>query len=117
MLAALLGAFGSGKNRPLIAEGRDARLELTAPRVIRTGEFFEMRVRITARRAIRNTVLAVPTSLWRDMTIFRPRPMRPKMAFSACDYGAALMDIVLRATVMFVFLFGLLRLMGKRELG
>lgn len=27
------------------------------------------------------------------------------------------MDIVLRATVMFAFLFGLLRLMGKRELG
>lgn len=27
------------------------------------------------------------------------------------------MDIVLRAMVMFVFLFGLLRLMGKRELG
>jgi uncharacterized membrane protein YcaP (DUF421 family) len=27
------------------------------------------------------------------------------------------MDIVLRAAVMFIFLFGLLRLMGKRELG
>ena len=32
-------------------------------------------------------------------------------------HGAALMDIVLRATVIFVALYLLVRLMGKRELG
>ena len=32
-------------------------------------------------------------------------------------HGAALMDIVLRATVIFVALYVLVRLMGKRELG
>lgn len=69
MLAALLGAFGGGQTRPMVMEGSEARLELSTPRVIRNGEFFEMRVRITARRSIKKAVLAVPTSLWRDMTI------------------------------------------------
>ena len=50
MLAALLGLFGGGKIRPMVAEGPDVRLELSTPRVIRNGEFFEMRVRIIARR-------------------------------------------------------------------
>ena len=69
MLAALLGLFGGGRTRPMVAEGLDARLEISTPRVIRNGEFFEMRVRIIARRAVEKAVLAVPTSLWRDMTI------------------------------------------------
>ncbi|ODP36060.1 hypothetical protein [Sphingomonas turrisvirgatae] len=69
MLAALLGAFGGGKSRPLVTQAAAARLEVTVPRRIRNGEFFEMRIRIEAKQPIGRAVLVVPASLWRDMTI------------------------------------------------
>ena len=92
MLAALLGAFGGGKTRPLVAEGNDARIVIVTPRVIRNGEFFEMRVRVTARRAIGKAVLAVPVPLWRDMTINTMIPAateeEAKHGIFRFDYGA-----------------------------
>lgn len=69
MLLALLGSFGGGNTRPLTVETHAARLKIVTPRVIRNGEFFEMRVQMTARQAVRKAVLAVPVPLWRDMTI------------------------------------------------
>lgn len=69
MLAALLGAFGGGKVRPVVVENDAARVEVRTPRVLRNGVFFETHVQITARQPIDNAVVAVSRSLWRDMTI------------------------------------------------
>ena len=69
MLAALLGAFGGGKARPLVAEAAAARLDVATPRVIRNGEFFETRIQVVAKAPIADAVIVVPASLWRDMTI------------------------------------------------
>lgn len=69
MLLALLGLFGGGRARPIVTEGAAARLEVTTPRVIRNGEFFETRIRILARQPIDDATLSVSTGLWRDMTI------------------------------------------------
>lgn len=92
MLAALLGLFGGGKIRPMVADGPDVRLELSTPRVIRNGEFFELRVRIIARRDVEKAVLAVPTSLWRDMTINTMIPAASEEKFEGgafrFEYGA-----------------------------
>lgn len=92
MLAALLGAFGGGKSRPLAAEAAAARFEVSVPRRIRNGEFFEMRVRIVATQMVDKAVLVVPASLWRDMTIntMIPAPAEEKAASGAFrfDYGA-----------------------------
>ncbi|MDC7808744.1 hypothetical protein [Sphingomonas koreensis] len=92
MLAALLGLFGGGKIRRMVAEGPDVRLELSTSRVIRNGEFFEMRVRIIARRPVEKAVLAVPTSLWRDMTINTIIPAASEEKFEGnafrFEYGA-----------------------------
>lgn len=85
MLAALLGAFGGGKSRPLAAEAAEARLEVAAPRTIRNGEFFEMRVRIAARQPIAKAVLVVPASLWRDMTV---NTMIPAASEEKAERGA-----------------------------
>lgn len=91
MLAALLGAFGGGKTRPVVAEAAEARLEVSTPQRIRNGEFFEMRVRISATQAIDKAVLVVPASLWRDMTIntMIPAPAEEKAEGGAFrfDYG------------------------------
>lgn len=92
MLAALLGAFGGGKTRPLTVAAAEAQLDVATPRVIRNGEFFETRVRIEARRPIAKAVLVVPESLWRDMTInsMIPAPSEEKAEKGEFrfDYGA-----------------------------
>lgn len=92
MLAALLGAFGGGKSRPVVVQAAAATLEIATPRRIRNGEFFEMRVRIEAKQPIAKAVLVVPASLWRDMTIntMIPAPSEEKAQGGAFrfDYGA-----------------------------
>lgn len=91
MLAAMLGAFGGGASRPVVAKAGAASLTVAVPRTIRNGEFFEMRVRIEARQPIARAVLVVPTSLWRDMTIntMIPAPSQEKAEHGAFrfDYG------------------------------
>lgn len=91
MLAALLGLFGGGPARTMAAQTGAARLEVATPRVIRNGEFFETRVRITARHSIDKAVVAVAAPLWRDMTIntMIPAPAEETMATGSFrfDYG------------------------------
>ncbi len=92
MLAALLGVFGGGKVRPVTVDGNAAQLIVATPRVIRNGEFFETRIQVTARQPIGKAVIAIPASLWRDMTIntMIPAPGEEKAEKGAFrfDYGA-----------------------------
>lgn len=67
--SALLGAFGGGPDPTRTVRASAATLAVTAPRVLRNGEFFEIRVRVTARRAIAKPVLAVSPEYWRHLTI------------------------------------------------
>lgn len=92
MLAALLGAFGGGRARGMVADTTTATLELHTPRVLRNGVFFETRIRITAKAPIADAVIVVPASLWRDMTIntMIPAPGEEKAEKGAFrfSYGA-----------------------------
>jgi hypothetical protein len=92
MLAALLGLFGGGKARPMAVDAASARFEVAAPRTIRNGEFFEMRVAVTAKQPVDKAVLVVPASLWRDITIntMIPAATEEKVEKGAFrfDYGA-----------------------------
>lgn len=91
MIAALLGLFGGGKARPVIATGEMARLEVRTPRVIRNGEFFETQIRVTARAPIEKAVIAVDAALWRDMTVNTMIPAPSEESFRdgafRFDYG------------------------------
>jgi hypothetical protein len=69
MLAALLGVFGGGKARSVVADAPAAQMEVDTPRVLRNGVFFETRIRVVARMPISDAVIVVPVSLWRDMTV------------------------------------------------
>ena len=92
MLAALLGAFGGGKARSLVADAPAARLEVHTPRVLRNGIFFETRLHVTAKAPIADAVIVVPAALWRDMTIntMIPAPGEEKAEKGAFrfSYGA-----------------------------
>jgi len=85
MLAALLGAFGGGKARSMVADTAAATLELHTPRVLRNGTFFETRIRVTAKAPVADAVIVVPASLWRDMTI---NTMIPAPAEEKAEKGA-----------------------------
>lgn len=91
MLAALLGAFGGGKTRPVIVESDAARLEIRTPRVIRNGEFFETHIRAIAHAPVAKAVVAVDAGLWRDMTINTMIPAPSEESFKdgafEFDYG------------------------------
>ncbi len=66
---ALLGFLGGQPHPVERAESAGAAIEVAAPRIIRNGEFFEMRIRVDPRRPISNLVIGVEPSLWRDLTV------------------------------------------------
>lgn len=66
---AFAGLWGGGPNPVARAGGPDAAIEVAMPRIIRNGEFFEIRMRVDPRRPIGNLVVGVTPALWRDMTV------------------------------------------------
>ena len=76
LLAALFGVFGGKPYAERTVESSEAALTLIAPEVLRDGMFFEMRFEVLAKESIAEPVLAVDSTLWRDVTIntFIPAP-------------------------------------------
>jgi|GEM_PF-578314 len=68
MVVSLSGILGPMRHRAT-SQNNTSVLEVEGPRFIRTGEIFEMRIHITPRTELKNTVLSVSTDLWKDMTI------------------------------------------------
>lgn len=58
-----------GRERTWSAELNETALEVHAPEIIRNGEFFEMRVRVSADRPIRELVIGIAETLWEDITV------------------------------------------------
>lgn len=69
MAAAAIGWLGGHPHPIRAARTAAATLAVEMPRVIRNGEFFETRIRIEARAAVAEPVVAVTTPLWRDLTV------------------------------------------------
>jgi hypothetical protein len=67
LLAAFLGFAGREVART--ATGGGAELRWEAPEVIRNGEFFEIRIRVTASEGVGDLGIGVPSALWEDITI------------------------------------------------
>lgn len=69
LLLALSGALGGQANPVITGRSTTADLAFKAPQVLRNGEFFEMRVTITARQPIARPVVAVSAAYLHDLTI------------------------------------------------
>lgn len=67
--AALLGLLGGGSYATDAAAARKASLEIIAPGVLRTGEYFEIRADIAARQPVAKPTLAIGAGLWRNVTV------------------------------------------------
>jgi hypothetical protein len=65
-----LGPSGlAGRERSWSTEGGGAEVVIHSSEVIRSGEFFEMRISIDSSEPVGELVIGVDASLWRDMTV------------------------------------------------
>lgn len=91
MALALSGLLAGGRAHTTLAAAPGATLGVSAPRILRNGEFFEMRVAVEAKVPITDATLAIPPELWRDMTINSHVPAASEEAFEdgafAFHYG------------------------------
>jgi hypothetical protein len=69
LLAAATGGLGGGPYRSEIIESESVRIEIALPKVLRTGEFFELRASLTAKQPIVRPTLALGAGLLRNATI------------------------------------------------
>ena len=69
MALALTGLLAGARTPPETVRAAAADLQVTMPRTLRNGEFFEMDVAVTARAPITDATIVLPPGLWRDMTI------------------------------------------------
>jgi hypothetical protein len=58
-----------GRERTWSAEANATALEVHTSEIIRNGEFFEMRIRVTSDDPIGELVLGIDESLWEDVTV------------------------------------------------
>lgn len=69
MAVAMTGLLAGDRTRVRDFEAAGARVTLSVPETLRNGEFFEMRLTLTATAPIADATIALPPALWRDMTI------------------------------------------------
>ena len=69
MALAMTGLLAGARTPPETVRAAAAELQVTMPRTLRNGEFFEMDVAVTARAPIADATIVLPPGLWRDMTI------------------------------------------------
>ncbi|MFC0103646.1 hypothetical protein [Sphingopyxis terrae] len=82
MLLALSGQLGGNAPRVQVVHLGAADLVVHDPRVLRNGEFFELRVAVTARRGLADMVVALDPAQWRDVTINTMVPAADKEDFA-----------------------------------
>lgn len=81
MALALSGLLAGGRTTPWAVDVPAARIVVQTPERLRNGEFFETRLSIVARTDIADATIAVPSSLWRDMTVNTMIPAPGKEEF------------------------------------
>lgn len=69
MVSAFAGVFGGQPHPTRTIDTPSAEVTLQLPQRIRNGEFFEMRIKIAAKRQFTDLTLAISSSYWHDLTI------------------------------------------------
>lgn len=85
LAVAATGVLG-GSTTTVQRESAAVRAELEVPTVLRNGEFFEMRVEVSARRPIANLGVGVGAKLWRDVTVNTMIPAATEETFRDGSY-------------------------------
>lgn len=86
LAAASMGLLGGAPAPVTTINAPAATVELKIARPLRSGLFFETRIRVTARQAIAKPVIGVDSSLWRDLTINSQVPAPTEESFKQGQY-------------------------------
>lgn len=84
--AAMTGILGGRPAAVTVVTAPAASLEVKLASPLRSGLFFETRLRVTARRAIGKPVIGIDASLWRDLTINSQIPAPADERFADGQY-------------------------------
>lgn len=87
LATAATGVLG-GRTTTIARENAAINAEIEVPTILRNGEFFEMRIKIDARRRIDKLGLGVGSQIWRDVTL---NTMIPAAAQETYQNGAYLL--------------------------
>jgi hypothetical protein len=86
LLTALFGVVGGSPTRPQIVRSQAVELQVHVPNPIRNGMFVEWRIHVKARQPVADLVVAIPASLWQDMTINSLIPAASKERFEHGEF-------------------------------
>ena len=91
MARAAGGLLGGGRYRQVARETGAAVLVVAAPRTLRTGEFFEIRMALTAKEAITRPTIAIGIGLARNTTFnsFYPAAEKERSTADAFEFDYA----------------------------
>jgi hypothetical protein len=81
LIVALTGLLGGGAPTRHVADAPAASRAVVSPRVLRNGEFFEMRFEVAARQALEKPSLEVDPALWRQLTVNTQLPGAKEESF------------------------------------
>jgi len=74
LAASLFGVFGGHRNDTLRQAANGVELSVSTPRTLRNGEFFEIRIELSASRPIAQPAIAISATSLRDLTINTTMP-------------------------------------------
>ncbi len=83
---AMTGVLGGRPSPVYVVSTPIAALEVKLARPLRSGVFFETRIRIDARRDIAKPVIGIDSTLWRDLTINSHIPAAADESFKEGQY-------------------------------
>ena len=69
LVAAALGYFGGQPHPWRTTDGAAATINMEFPEILRNGQFFEMRAKITAKQDFQDLRVGISTTYWHDLTI------------------------------------------------
>lgn len=86
IVAAMMGVLGGTPSPWLVSETSAGRLAIKTPVTLRSGLFFEQRIRVAPRQNIADLVLRIEEPLLRDMTINTMMPAASEEEFKKGEF-------------------------------
>lgn len=78
----LTGSLGGQSDTRLRAESPQASLAVSAPEILRNGEFFEIVIDVAPKESVQDLVIGISDELWKKMTINTLLPAAEQEDFS-----------------------------------
>lgn len=86
LIAAAIGYFGGQPHPRRTVDRAAATIDMEFPDILRNGQFFEMRAKITAKQDFEDLRVGISATYWHDLTINSMVPAPEKETFKDGEY-------------------------------